>query len=81
MYQQLSTSAVSSKEVPDIMAYCQGDVPRCASEPDVPGTSLDEGIPALASLKDGHLRGIFKEEVDQLPSEVRGPDLDCHQGS
>ena len=36
------------------MAYCQGDVPGCASEPDVPGTSLDERIPALASLEDGH---------------------------
>ena len=62
------------------MAYCQGDITGCTSEPDVPGTILDEGIPARASLEDGHCCGIIREEGDKLPCEVRGPDLDCHHG-
>ena len=62
------------------MAYCKCDVPGWASKPDVPGTDLDESIPALASLKNGHYHGIIREEVDKLPcEEVRGLDLDCHQ--
>ena len=61
------------------MTNCIGDVPGCTSEPDVPGTSLDEGFPALASLEDGLCCGIFRNEVDKLSCEVKGPDFDCHQ--
>ena len=57
------------------MTYCQCDVPECASEPDVPGTSLDECIPVLASLEDGHCGGIIRKEVDKLASEFRCPDF------
>ena len=62
------------------MANCQVDIPGCESEPDVPGTSLDEVISALASLEDGHCCCIIRKEADKMASEVRGPDFDCHQG-
>ena len=35
------------------MANCEGDVPLHTCLPYLPGASLEEGILALASLKDG----------------------------
>ena len=63
------------------MAKCQGDVASCIIKPNVPSTSLDDGILALGSLENGHYYGIVGEEVDKLPCEVWSPDLDCHQST
>ena len=70
MYQRLSASVVSSMEVPDTWPTA-----KVISQPNVPGTSLDECILALTSLKDGYCSGILREEVDKLPSEMGGQTL------
>ena len=61
------------------MAYCQSDIPGSASESDVSGRSLDEGIPALASLEHGYCWVIVRENVDKLTRDKRSPDVDCPQ--
>ena len=59
------------------VAHCEGDVvPLHAHLPYISGASLEEGILALASLKDGDSGLVVAEQVEELVHELWGPQFD-----
>ena len=46
------------------VAYYQGDVPGSTSDPNFPGTGLNEFVPTPACLKDGDSSRIVRKKVD-----------------
>ena len=60
------------------VTHHQGDIPYSTSDPDLPGTGLNECIVVLAYLKDGDCHGIVRTNVDQFVGEVRSPQLDSN---
>ena len=59
---------------------CKGDVSLSACLPYISGTSLEEGILALAGLKDGDSGLVVAEQVEQLVHELWSPQLDGQCG-
>ena len=59
---------------------CECDVLLHARMPYLSGASLEEGIPAPASLKDGESGLVVGEQVDELVRELRSPQLDGQCG-
>ena len=62
------------------MADCEGDVALRARLPYISGTSLEEGILAPTSLKDGDSGLVVTEQVEELVCQLWGPQLDGQCG-
>ena len=62
------------------VADCKGDVTLHTRLSYISGASLEEGILAPASLKDGDRGLVVAEQVDELVCEVWGPQLDGQHG-
>ena len=62
------------------VADCKGDVPLHARLPYISGASLEEGILALAGLKDGDRGLVVTEQVEELVRKLWGPQLDGQHG-
>ena len=62
------------------VADCEDDVPLHTHLPYISGTSLEEGILALAGLKDDDSRLVVAEQVEELVHELWGPELDGQCG-
>ena len=58
------------------VANCEGDVPLCAHLPYISGAGLEEGILAVARLKDGDNGLVVAEQVKELVRELWGSQLD-----
>ena len=75
MYQQLSASAVSSREVPDTWPTAKViSQDAQVSQMSLAQAWMKASLP-LQTMEDGYCCGIIREEVDKLPSEVGGTDL------
>ena len=62
------------------MANCEGDVPLCTYLPYISGTSLQEWVPAPASLKDDDSGLVIAEQVEELVCELGSPQFDGQSG-
>ena len=62
------------------VADCDGDEPLHAHLPYISGAGLEEGILALAGLKDGDSGLVVAEQVEQLVHKLWGPQLDGQCG-
>ena len=54
------------------VADCEGDVPLYAHLPYISGASLEEGILAPSSMKDGESSLVVAEQVEELVRELWG---------
>ena len=62
------------------VADCEGDVPLREHLPYISGASLEEGVLAPASLKDGDSGLVVAEQVEKLVHKLWGPQLDGQCG-